>query len=297
MTSLRQELHRARQAGVHGFMPQEMLSFALPARRTQAPVWERSNGDYRFVVVPGSITDPYGQQLTELPSGKYARAAMLYLCTQAKLTGQRQVELASGYRDFMKSLGVSWSGADRGKEALRQLMLVSSATFTISRQVVDDEGELHYQDTRSAFSEGMSLWTNRQRSDLSREKPSTVTLAPIFMDMLDKAVPISLKSWTWLLTHSRSPMSLDVYVWMCSRLPRCERATRVTWNQLYEQFGCTAPMKRFKQLFRDALETARLVYPEAQIAESTGTNRTSGFKGYVLRSSPDPRDSKTPAEV
>lgn len=297
MTSLRQELHRARQGGVHGFMPQEMLSFALPARRTKAPVWDRTNGDYRFTVVAGSVTDPYGQRLTELPSGKYARAAMLYLCTQAKLTGERQIELASGYRDFMKSLGVNWSGADRGKEALRQLMLVSSATFTISRQTVDEEGELHYQDTRSTFSEEMSLWSDRDRSELSSQKPSTVTLSPVFMDMLDRAVPISLRSWRWLLSNSRSPMSLDVYVWMCSRLPRCERATRVTWSQLYEQFGCTAPMKRFKQLFRDALETALLVYPEAQITESTGANRTSGFKGYVLRSSPDPRDSKIPAEV
>lgn len=297
MTSLRQTLHRARQSDVHGFMPQELLSFALPARRTTTPIWTRTNGDYRFTVMAGSVTDPQGRPITELPSGKYARAAILYLCTQAKLTGERTVEVSTGYRDFMKTIGIGWSGVDRSKEALRQLMLVSSATFTISHQSVDEEGELHYQDDRAAFSDSMSLWSDRQRSELSETKSSTVTLSPLFMEMLDRAVPISMKSWRWLLSNSRSPMALDLYVWLCARLPRCERPARVTWGQLHEQFGCTAPMKRFKQLFRDALDTALLVYPEAQITESAGTSRTKGFKGYVLQHSPDPRDSKTPAEV
>jgi hypothetical protein len=287
---------RVRQSWIHGFLPQEILAFALPARRTDAVVWARKNGEYSFTVTAGTITEPNGELVTELPSGKYARVALLYLCTRAKLTGEASVAISDGYRAFTTELGMPWQGSEQAREAIRQLMLVGAATFSIIRQHEDENGELHYTDTRSTLAEGMDLWTSRSREALSEGKASTITLSPAFMDMLDRAVPISMKAWKWLLKNSKSPMALDVYTWLCSRLPRCEKPTRVTWAQLHEQFGSTAPMNRFKQVFRDALETALLVYPEAQIKESHGTNRTKGFKGFHLSSSPDPRDSQTPAE-
>jgi len=91
-------------------------------------------------------------------------------------------------------------------------------------------------------------------------------------------------------------MALDVYVWLCGRLYRCDGQVRISWQQLYDQFGSVAPLKRFKQHFRDALETAMLVYSDAQIREDTGISRTKGFKGFILAPSPDPRDSNVPNE-
>lgn len=287
---------RVEQSWIHGFLPQEILSFALPVRRSDAMVWRRSNGDYSFTVTAGTITEPNGELVTELPSGKYARAAMLYLCTRAKLTGEASVAISESYRAFSDELGLGWQGSDQAREAIRQLMLVGAATFTIIRQHTDEDGELHYSDTRSTLAESMELWTDRSREAFSEGKSSTITLSPPFMEMLERAVPISMKAWKWLLQNSKSPMALDVYTWLCSRLPRCEKRTRVTWVQLHEQFGSTSTMSRFKQVFREGLQTALLVYPEAQIKESHGTNRVKGFKGFHLAASPDPRDSKTPDE-
>lgn len=303
---LRQKLHKARGSTIHGFLPNELLNFSLPARRTKDTTWTRRNGHYTFVVTAGTITDPAGEVVTELPTGKYARAALLYLCTQAKLTSESTLEITKGYRGFMKSLGVEWHGGVRGKEAIRQLMLVSAATFTIIWQDLtydpedpqeEQDGEEHYSDRAARFSSSMDLWMQAGRRKVSETRTSTIVLSPMLMEMMDRAVPISMKSWRWLLNNSKSPMALDVYAWLCGRLYRCDGHTRVTWEQLHHQFGSTAPLKRFKQHFRDALTVALMVYSEAQIKEDHGTDRLSGFKGFHLSPSPDPRDSKTPDET
>jgi len=295
---LREKFYKARTGNFHGFLPQEFLAFALPARRTQAVVWSRQNGKYSFNVTAGSIKGFDGSLVTELPSGKYARAALMFLCTQAKLTGNRIVSVDESYRSFANALGLEWQGVQRGKEALRQLMLVAAATFTIIEQNVDETtGEEHYTDTGSRFSESMDLWTARRRTELSSDKQSTITLSETMMELLDRAAPLKMSAWQWLLNNSKSPMALDVYSWLCGRLYRCNRPARVSWQQLYEQFGSTAPLPRFKQHFRNALTLAQQVYPEANIKEDFGISRVKGFKGFHLNPSPDPRDSAIPDET
>lgn len=288
---LRQKLRNTRHSTVHGFMPHELISFGLPARRTTARDWVRRNGDFKYTVTAGEY-----HGVKELPSGKYARAALLFLCTQAKLTGDPVLKVTQSYRGFINGLGMDWQGAERGAEALKQLVLVSKASFQI--EFVGDvlrPGEEHIKSEAAFFSESLDLWVSR--SELSTVKESTVVLSPLFMRKMERAVPISMKSWRWLLGHTKSPLALDIYLWLCGRLYRCEGHARVTWNQLYDQFGSTAPLKRFKQQFREALQVALQVYPEAQIREDIGTSRTSGFKGFHLFPSPDPRDSRTPDEL
>lgn len=294
---LREKLNKARTSNVHVFLPQEFLAFALPARRTKQKTWSRQNGKFSFTITAGSIKEFDGSLVTELPSGKYARAALTFLCTQAKLTGNPVVEINESYRAFTNAIGLEWQGVNRGKDALRQLMLVAAATFTIIEQSVDTAtGEEHYTDTGARFSESMDLWTARRRTALSSEEQSTITLSETMMGLLDRAAPLSMSAWCWLLNNSKSPMALDVYNWLCGRLYRCNGPVRVSWKQLYEQFGSTAPVPRFKQHFRSALEVAWQVYPEANIKEDFGVSRAKGFKGFHLNPSPDPRDSALPTE-
>ncbi|MGP9587210.1 hypothetical protein ACT3TB_16295 [Micrococcaceae sp. AOP34-BR2-30] len=294
---LREKLYKARASDVHAFLPQELLSFALPARRTIAASWTRQNGELSYTVTAGAPKMADGKPVAELPSGKYARAALVFLCTQAKLTGEPVVTITESYRSFIQDVGLDWHGAQRSKEVIRQLMLISTATFSVSGNYLDPAtGELNTRDDGARFSDSVDLWTAESQSKISGRMPSTVTLSPMMMAMMDRAAPLSMKSWTWLLRNSKSPMALDVYAWLCGRLHRCEKHGRVSWQQLYNQFGSTAPLPRFKQHFRAALDTAMLVYPEAQIKEELGISRTKGFKGFHLFPSPDPRDSQTPDE-
>lgn len=294
-TILAESPAKARVSEVLGFLPQEFLSFALPAQRCKDLSWTRRNGEYTYTVTAGTIMGADGQPVTELPSGKYARAAAMYLCTRAKLTRSRRVEIPSAYRTVFSSMGMEWQGMASGREAVRQLMLLAACTVTVTRQAVNEStGEELYEDKGARFSESMTLWTTKNRAQISSQGDSEIVLSPMMMDMIDRAVPIKMESWRWLLSNSRSPMALDVYVWLCGRLFRINGHVRVTWSQIYEQFGSRSSLKRFKGNFRDALETALKVFPEAKIEEDQGTNRIKGFKGYHLYPSPDPRDSKLP---
>lgn len=290
-TILRQKLNKTRLSTAHGFMPQELMSFGLPARRTTKKDWTRRNGDFEYTVSAGKY-DGY----SELPSGKYARAALLFLCTQAKLTGDPVLHVTKTYRGFVSGLGLEWNGPGAGKEAARQLGLVASANFQIDflgkEGLAPDETRVKSQGAR--LSENIDFWFKSK--ELSTDKDSTIVLSPLFMRMMDRAVPIKLSAWHWIMRESKSPTSLDVYLWLCTRLYRCSGHQRVTWTQIYDQFGSIAPMKRFKQQFREALQVALQVYPEAQIREDFGMSRVKGFKGFHLFPSPDPRDSKTPDE-
>jgi hypothetical protein len=79
-----------------------------------------------------------------------------------------------------------------------------------------------------------------------------------------------------------SAMALDVYCWLCYRLPALKADTPVSWAALRAQFGhSVASLKHFKQPFAESLELARSVYPAARF-EVTG-------HGVVLRPSPSPR--------
>lgn len=294
-TTIRQRLRRARegQSRLHGFIPPEFAAVSFPAARTDARSWTRINGDYSVTITPGTITEPEGH-ITELPSGKYARAALLYLCTRAKLTGENPIDVGSSYRSFIDQMGLPWQGSKRSGEALRQLLLLTAAAVRISQHYVDADGELCSWDRRHVVAEETILWTDLARTETSTTKDSSVYLSAGFLEMLDRAVPISMPAWKWLLTHSRSPMALDIYLWLCVRLPRCETTSRVTWAQLHQQFGATVPLPRFKQLFRRSLDVALQAYPTARIRESVGEHRRRGFKGYWLSASPDPRDVKLP---
>lgn len=77
-------------------------------------------------------------------------------------------------------------------------------------------------------------------------------------------------------------MALDVYCWLCYRLPSIESDTPISWTALSAQFGHGInALKHFKGPFAESMELARSVYPAARF-EVTGS-------GVILRPSPPPR--------
>lgn len=233
----------------------------------------------------------------ELPSGKLARAAMMHLCTQARLSSSDTIDLGGSYREYMNQLGVAWGGKSRA-DAVRQLKLLAAATFSITAiNYVESSSEGTqevYNDMGGRVAESMTLWT-RADGDLN-EARSQIVLTPMFRRMVETAVPVNQDAWSYLMRHSKSAMPLDIYTWLCSRLHGMSSPSRVTWTQLHEQFGSADNVRRFKPLFRSALDLVRKVYPGAQIKESSGGTQRSGFKGYVLSPSDEPRDAPVPMD-
>jgi hypothetical protein len=91
-----------------------------------------------------------------------------------------------------------------------------------------------------------------------------LTLSEEFFEEVTKSpVPVDMRA---LKALKRSPLALDVYIWLTFRTSYLRNATVITWEQLQNQFG--AEYKRtidFKIAFKDALRKVQLHYPGANI--------------------------------
>lgn len=268
-----------------GAYPREMAQFALPMKPTNAKTWSRSNGDVTYTVSAGTLFEANNEPYMELPSGKYARAAIFYLFSHARWTKEGTLSLGVNPRQYLELAGVSSSGSGYA-EAVRQLQLVARAQFTVKQtEVVEDTAIGPYEEAEiggGILAEKVRLWT--PLADKSPEQlTSAVVISRYFEQMVERAVPVPRTAWRYLMTKSKSPMPLDIYVWLCHRLFQMSDVSRISWTQLYEQFGSVSDMRDFKRQFRKALELVQEVYPEAKIKEEQGATQRKGFSGYVLR--------------
>lgn len=113
------------------FYPATLIYGSLPYRPIESNLWVRENGRNRTAITAGAITNPDGTVESFIPSGKLARAALLYLTTEAKKTGSPRIDLSKSYRGFLKDLGLKWD-SKTAKNAEKQLRAVLSMTINVS---------------------------------------------------------------------------------------------------------------------------------------------------------------------
>lgn len=122
-----------------------------------------------------------------------------------------------------------------------------------------------------------------------KERESYLLLSDDFFESViqSNAVPVETETWHELLSESKSPLALDIYLWLSSRLPKLQAPLYINWEQLHAQFGSQAQeIHDFKRRFRVALQEAQAHLPNANVAEEgSGRGKSKGFKGLVLYSS------------
>ena len=287
-----------------GMMPRELMEFALPMDRPKPGehVWTRRNGRVTYTVTAGAVPDADGVLYAELPSGRYARAALLYLFSEAWVTERATVDLGMCTHQYLAALRVPKSGSAY-REAVRQLNLVAAAQFTIqvdAETTEDDErGPGRSREiTGARLSERVHLWEPAVRADPEAEMtPATITLSRQLIEMARRhSVPVPWEAWGHLMRTTRSPLALDVYMWLCARLYKVPCTTRITWEQLHAQFGSRTDLRDFKRKFRTAVAAVKEVWPEVctckgtcdpsrqacRVRESKGRGQRTGFRGYIL---------------
>lgn len=269
-----------------GFLPWEFINFSFPYRRVESGQWQRTNGDVTLTITGGPSVTP-GRRDCFIAYGKYARAIMLWLCTEAKLTSSPRIEVSQSYRGFMKQLGLTWNRGSAA-EAVRQLQALLGTTISVTQTSRDAKQRLVVEDFgfRLSFRSSLTFGAD-DHGDLDDEVPSWVELSDEFYKtvLAQRAVPIKRSAWLHIAETSKSPLALDVYTWLAYRLhEELKKPVKITWEQLHAQFGSTTPLRSFKPIFRTALTAALEVYPEANVVEE-GSNRGKGFKGLVLKAS------------
>jgi hypothetical protein len=239
-------------------------------------VWDRENGRVALRVRAGEARHPQGGWVdVGLPYGPKPRLILGYLNTQAILQQSPSIEVEDSLTAFVRRIGLETHG--RNLRIIKdQLARLAAADLRFGVPTSDETVTTYKGQIVREF----NLWFAKDE----RQRvlwPTAVTLdREYFETLLRHAVPLDERA---LGALSHSAMALDIYAWLAQRLHRVDPRSGafVAWERLRQQFGFGyADMRKFKQVFRTALDQVEAVYPAAKL--------TMDGRGMTLRNSPPP---------
>ena len=249
-----------------GFMARLMALCSLPRTNPGNQIlYKRVNGPYKLIMISGGNT--------KLPYGNLPRLLLAWVCTEAVRTQSRVLVLGKSLSEFMRTLGMEpvGGGATGARTRLRnQMRRLFSAHVRLIH--VHEHGE---QFVSSAIADRGEFWWNERKSDEPVLFDSKIRLGEdFFNEIIRHPVPIDMNTLTAL---KRCALGLDLYLWLTYRTFSLKRPLRLTWKQLYCQFG-TDPAKsdnkfivrNFRQNVLRELKKIKLAWPELNYSTAPG---------------------------
>jgi hypothetical protein len=267
------ESEDALTAGALGFMPRLLVLTTLPHRRPETHRFVRVNGRHTLRIrAPRSLGLPYGS---------YPRLLLAYLTTQAVRTRCPEIQLGATPNDLARRLELSVISGPRGtatrlQEQLRRLLSLRLEWQTSLGLAPRSSG------TASVTAGGAS-WLQPLRRLLPRQSswhPHIVLGQDFFEQITRSAVPVDLRAIRHL---QRSPLAIDLYVWLTYRMSYLKKPTLVPWKSLEAQFGASYSRPRdFRMRLSACLPHVVEVYPTMRL-------RTTSIGLWLLPSPPHVR--------
>ena len=270
------EAESAREAGALGYMARVLVQATMPHSKPDTNEYVRRNGN---LTVAMTAVSEIG-----LPYGSYPRLLLAWLTTEAFLTKSPTLYLGESLSAFMGKLGLlptggRWGTIPRLKEQADRLFGSSVVAYETHDGL---GGRVRSRGSRISVADDWDLWWSpRCASDTSAGQvalfQSWVKLSDKFFNqVVDRPVPIDLRAITAL---KKSPLALDLYVWLTYRMSYLSRPTEIPWEMLATQFGADYAQnalgrRHFKAKLVDALRRVSLVYQPLRVSE--------GKRGLVL---------------
>ena len=209
-----------------------------PGNRLQ---YKRQNGPFTLYMVAGGGN--------KLPFGNFPRLLLAWVSTEAVRTQSRELVLGRSLSEFMRALGVYSSSGGRGgvQTRLRNQM---NRLFgcTVSLIYEDENGRAT---VNSLIADRTELWWTPNRPDQAGLWESKIELSEkFFQEIIRHPVPIDINTLTAI---KRSTLGLDLYLWLVYRTFALRAPLRLSWRQVYRQFGAhpdNAHDKKTVQNFR-----------------------------------------------
>ena len=249
-----------------GFMARLMTLCSLPrtnpGNRLQ---YKRQNGPFTLYMVAGGGN--------KLPFGNFPRLLLAWVSTEAVRTQSRELVLGRSLAEFMRTLGIYHNSGGRGgvQTRLRNQM---DRLFSASVQLIyeDEHGK---QFITSHIADRGEFWWNERKPDERVLWESKIHLSePFFNEIIRHPVPLDLNTLTAL---KRSTLGLDLYLWLVYRTFALRAPLRLSWRQVYRQFGvhpAKASDKRTVDAFRTKvlreLKKIRLAWPGLNYTTAPG---------------------------
>lgn len=247
----------------------------------------REYGRNTLAINAGRLTNPVtgDMDMQGLPYGPKARLLLLHLCTEAVKQRSPKIEVAQSLSGFIRDMGFPVTGGDRG--TLRQFKEQLNRLAACSMQIGLWDGSRASTLNVPPFRQ-MDVWLPLNANpDQGLLWSSTITFHRDFFDnLLQHALPVDIRA---ARAFAGSARKLDLLFWIGYRLSRLERPLRLTWENLYKQFGSeNGSIRSFRQEFRKDVAHLTEVFPRLRL--------TLDDNGMQLLPS-DPKDLLVPPKT
>ena len=245
-----------------GFMARTMALCSLPRTNPgDRKEYVRRNGPYTLVMTSGFDN--------KLPYGNLPRLLVAWVCTEAVRTQSRELVLGKSLSEFMGKLGMDSIGGVRTR--LRNQM---RRLFNAHVQLVykDQHGEANVS---SSVADRSEFWWNERKPDEPSLWESKIRLGEdLFNEIINHPVPLDMNT---LMALTRCALGLDLYLWLTYRTFALRAPLRLTWRQVYRQFGAhpdNASDKRtvlnFRRKVLRELKKIKMAWPELNYSTAPG---------------------------
>ena len=196
---------------------------------------------------------------------------MAWVSTEAVRTQSRVLILGPSLAKFMKTLGVYSSGGGREQIKLRNQM---KRLFNAHIQLLyeDQHGEAT---VNAVIARRTEFWWNERKPDQPSLWDSKIELSEdFFNEIINHPVPLDMNTLTAL---KRCSLGLDLYLWLVYRtFPLCA-PLRLTWRQVYRQFGLDPDnasdkqtVKNFRRKVLRELQKIKLAWKDLNYSTAPG---------------------------
>ena len=206
-----------------GFMARLMTLCSLPRTNPgDRKEYVRRNGPYTLGMSAGINN--------KLPFGNLPRLLLAWVCTEAVRTQSRELVLGDSVAEFMRKLGIYSTSGEKYTRLRNQMRRL----FNVHVQLIyeDEHGEAS---VNSLVADRTELWWNPKRLTERSLWESKIELGEkFFNEIISHPVPLDMNI---LKTIKRSSLGLDFYLWLTYRTFSLKRPLRLSWRQVYRQFG------------------------------------------------------------
>lgn len=250
----------AKEAGMLAFMARATILATLPHSKQKSHIFQRKNGDYTLTM----MANPH----FGLPYGSLPRLILAWMTREAKRTGSPILQLGKTFSQFLTTLNLSQSGGVRGDATrLREQMLRLFTTHISCLYQNSSRGEC--KSDQFLVAKSFELWWNPLKGSQGNIlHNSTITLAKdFFEEIIDRPVPVDFRV---LQALRRSPLQIDIYIWLTYRFSYLKRPSLIGWGLLANQFGSNYAndaqgLRDFKKQFLKSLHIVTAIYAGADV--------------------------------
>ena len=249
-----------------GFMARMMVLCSLPRTNPgNRKEYKRRNGPYTLVMT--AIGD------NKLPFGNFPRLILAWLCTEVVRTQSRELVLGKSLSEFMRTLDIHTQSGGRGGVRTRlrnQMKRLFGCTVTLIY-----EESAGFARVSSLVADKHEFWWNERKPDESSLWESKIELGEkFFNEIINHPVPLDMNTLNAL---KRCALGLDLYLWLAYRTFTLRAPQRLTWKQVYRQFGTDPAKASDNQTVQDfrykvlrELKKIKLAWPELNYTTGRG---------------------------